>query len=810
MSYNTQESLCQQAAESFSVEGLALYIAERKGENARPIKGGAEWQVGNKAGSNSMHVRLCNGKAVATDWASDGRQKDAIDWIMELEGIRDVGEAARRAMEISGMRCDAPRAPQPQPDPQPAPQPLPTATFAMLRRGIDEADFVSWTQLRHLSMDTIRQLPGIGYWPRKAATMCTGRLTIYPHSVVFWGNGGAWAKAIPLGDDGYRDRDRTRHVTTHGSGQWLPCTPSIAHPLVVTEGETAALALMSCGIQAMPIKPDGDGMARIKGYIEAGHSLYIGYDADEAGRGFAADVARAFPQIPDISRLWQCGKKPNGETDPDPNGYIVAIRDRESARKEILSEMERARSEMAKKMESARVEKTSGKPEKPEKKKKQSPRDVCNAFFEGWKYDEFYDECVAPDGKRYSEDQAESLAYGATDADVTAIRNAIKNKVKYGIGNQINGLYEHVMQMAETCTDADRGAIERFCERMGFDAYESRRVRLWLYQVIGRAAIPGEKTDGMLVIVSHEGGMSKTNLFNAVSRAMTGNRKAAQPFAFRGTKDELLSLATNCVVIIDEIDKIFKKKDVSELKAIITLEGADIRDPYARSARARRFCAVFGATSNDLNPIPTGEGDARRYWVVEPKKQIDITTPECESMLREAARDVISELDAHAHEYDKNSVVGKIWVETKEEYRETVARNNGRKSSSSASIAIETAARYVAMQPDAPWKDAPCSQGSIASCVETGSLEPMQVPSAQGTWSHPMCNASEVSRLIGQRIGDRRKTARVFGVGKRSGFTWRDIIAEFVPESDTDSAQDNAQFGDYGDYNGGFAYYGGY
>lgn len=809
MSYNTQESLCQQAAESFSVQSLALYIAERKGENARPIKSGAEWQVGKKAGSNSLHVRMCNGKAVATDWAADGRQKDAIDWIMELEGVRDVGEAARRAMEIAGMRRDAqPRAPQPQPDPPPAP--IPDATLAILRRQIDTVEFVEWANSRHFSMYTIRQIPGIGYWPRKAATMFVGKLRILPNSVVWWDATG-WAKALPLADDGYRDHSDARTATTHGRGYWQPCDLSMQCPVVLTEGETAALALMSCGIQAIPLKADSSGIPRIRDMIARGFHILLGYDANPAGQRMTDDAQRAFPQLPDISRLWQCGKKPNGEPDPDPNGFVIAIDDNKKAMEIISAEIEKATADAQKRAETLRAEnEKKAQEEKPEKKKKPKPRDVCNAFFEGWKYDEFYDECVAPDGKRYTEDQAESLAYSATDADVTAIRNAIKNKVKYGIGNQINGLYDNVMQMAESCTDADRGAIARFCERMGFDAYESRRVRLWLYQVIGRAAIPGEKTDGMLVIVSHEGGMSKTNLFNAVSRAMTGNRKAAQPFAFKGTKDELLSLATSCVVIIDEIDKIFKKKDVSELKAIITLEGADIRDPYARSARARRFCAVFGATSNDLNPIPTGEGDARRYWVVEPKRQIDITTPECESMLREAARDVISELDAHAAEYDKNSVVGKIWVETKEEYRETVARNNGRKSSSSASIALETAARYVAMQPDAPWKDAPCSQGSIASCVETGSLEPMQVPSAQGTWNHPICNSQEVSRLIGQRLG-KRKTSYVYGVGKRSGFTWRDIIAEFLPpEEDNGNGGADAHFYDapisttYGRYYNGY------
>lgn len=809
MSYNTQESLCQQAAESFSVQSLALYIAERKGENARPIKGGAEWQVGNKAGSNSLHVRMCNGKAVATDWALDGRQKDAIDWIMELEGIRDVGEAARRAMEIAGMRRDA-RPIQIQTAPPAPPAPIPAATFAMLRKGIGEIEFAEWCNIRHFDIETIQKIEGIGYWPRKAATMFAGKLCIMPGSVVWWDRTG-WAKAIPLADDGYRDKRDRRNATINGTDQWQPCDLSMQYPIVLTEGETAALALMSCGIQAQPLKPTATGMARIRDMIARGYNIFLGYDADDAGRRATDDAQRVFPQLPDISRLWQCGKKPTGEPDPDPNGFVVAIDDRKRAREMIVAEMDKANADAQKRAETLRAEnEAKAQSEKQEKKKKPKPRDVCNAFFEGWKYDEFYDECVATDGKRYTEDQAESLAYAATDADVTAIRNAIKNAVKYGIGNQINGLYDHVMQMAESCTDADRGAIDRFCERMGFDPYESRRVRLWLYQVVGRAAIPGEKTDGMLVIVSHEGGMSKTNLFNAVSRAMTGNRKAAQPFAFKGTKDEMLSLATSCVVIIDEIDKIFKKKDVSELKAIITLEGADIRDPYARSARARRFCAVFGATSNDLNPIPTGEGDARRYWVVEPKRQIDITTPECESMLREAARDVISELDAHAAEYDKNSVVGKIWVETKEEYRETVARNNGRKSSSSASIALETAARYVAMQPDAPWKDAPCSQGSIASCVETGSLEPMQVPSAQGTWNHPLCNSQEVSRLIGQRLG-KRKTAYVYGVGKRSGFTWRDIIAEFLPpDEDNGDGGADAHFDDapisttYGGYYNGY------
>jgi hypothetical protein len=74
---------------------------------------------------------------------------------------------------------------------------------------------------------------------------------------------------------------------------------------------------------------------------------------------------------------------------------------------------------------------------------------------------------------------------------------------------------------------------------------------------------------------------------------------------------------------------------------------------------------------------------------------------------------------------------------------------------------------------------------------------------------HPTCNASEVSRLIGQRLGNRRRTARIFGVGKRSGFTWRDIIAEFLRDEDN-GAGDDARFEDapisttYGGYYSGY------
>lgn len=804
MGYTTQESLCQRAAEAFSAEDLAAYIARMRGENARPLKGGAEWMVGNKSGSNSTHVRMRDGKAVATDFAGDGREKDAIDWIQELEGIRDVGEAARRAMEIAGVRMDAP---QPRtPAPAPAPQPLPAALLSVLRRGIDTAEFVAWCTLRGISIDTVRQIPWLGYHPSASAAVQIDALRIHPRSLVFWGADG-WAKAVPLGDDGYRDKSATRHATIRGSGQWQPIMPSPSAPTILVEGETAALALLSCGVQAIPCKVGADSAQRIRDMMARGCDLYFGYDLDNGGAKLLDSARAKFPQIPDISALWAIGKRRDGTPDPDPNGYIIAIGDRDTARAAIETEIRRASDDMAARLQAERPQPAAQ--EKPEKKKKPKPRDVCNAFFEAWKYDDFYDECIAPDGKRYTEDQAESLAYKATEADVTSIRNAIKNAVKYAMGNQINGLYEHTMHMAESCTDADNGAIDRFCARMQFDPYEARRVRLWLYQVVARAVLPGEKTDGMLVVVSHDGGKEKTKLFNSVSRAMTQGRKAAQPFTFKGNKDEMISLATNCVVIIDEIDKLFKKKDVSELKATITLEGADIRDAYARSARPRKFCAVFGATSNDLNPIPAGEGDARRYWVVQPSVKMDITTPECESMMREAARDVIAELDAHAHEYDKNTVVGKLWVETEAEYKETVARNNSRKSSNSASIALENAARYVAAQPDAPWKDAPCSAASIAACVETGSLDPMRIPSAQGTWPHTVCNSADVGRIITARIA-KRTTARIFGVGKRTGYTWRAIIEEFLhDETAEDSDGSELHFADapenpYGGYYNGY------
>lgn len=809
MRCNKNDSLCQQAASAFSCEMLASYIAMRRGEVARPTKCGAEWQVGNKVGCNSTHVRMRDGKAVATDFAGDGREKDAIDWVQELEGIADVGDAARRAAEVAGLRLDASSSSSVAPvaAPQETADPIPQPMLATLAAGCDCESFRAWCALRGIDCDTVRRVGGVGYVPADGREMVWGKLWVTPHSVCFFSPDGTWAKAIPLGADGYRDKGKARHSTTHGQGQWQPIQPAAAAPTILVEGETAALAILSCGIQAIPCKAQGEAVGRIGDMMARGCRLYYGYDYDNGGQKLLETARKHFPQIPDISGLWKTGTKPDGTPDPDPAGFVRQTGNRDAVRMAVAAAIQAADAAMPRPPQPQPQAQPN---DAPEKKKKPKPRDVCDAYFNDWKYDEFYCECVAPDGMRYSEDQAEALAYDATGADVTSIRNAIKNKVKYAIGKQINGLYEHVLRLGETCTDADRGAIDRFCERMRFDAYESRRVRLWLYQVVARAAIPGEKTDGMLVIVSHEGGLQKTKLFNAVSSAMTNGRKGAQPFAFRGNKDELLSLATNCVVIVDEIDKIFKKKDVSDLKATITLEGADIRDPYARSARPRKFCAVFGATSNDLNPIPTGEGDARRYWVVQPTIPMEITTKECESMMREAANDVLTALEAHALEYDRNTTVGKIWVESVEEYKETVARNNGRKASSTASIAVECAARYVQSLPDAPWKDAPTSAAALASCVETGNLEHMRIPAAQGTWSHTICNSSEVSRLIGQRIGHKRKTARVFGVGIRSGYTWRDIIAEFLPdESGNDDPQ--TQFSDIPtDYGTGYDSYRGW
>lgn len=403
-------------------------------------------------------------------------------------------------------------------------------------------------------------------------------------------------------------------------------------------------------------------------------------------------------------------------------------------------------------------------------KKKASPRDLAAEFWRGWRFDTFTGRLCTPDGERTTLDEAAALCVRTIgDISLNMARETAQAWVRHNPAAQFDGLTERAAKLAAEYTPADAGAIERYAARCGFDEYETRRLRLWLYQVAARAFLRGEKTDGMLVLCSHAEGTGKTTFFNAISRAICGDDAAAVTFG-RGDDDLKIKMCMRSVMVLDEIDKLYAKKDVAEIKALITETSSFVRVPYDTDPKVRLNSAVFGATTNAESPIPSGEGEARRYWVIKLKLPIFFEGEwEPLAMMREACFLVKMAIEKAE---DRYSAVGKIWVPTPEEERETAQRNGGLKVDDASTLAIAAGVERLRGHLKAVW-DKPQSLKSLSVVFEVGNGAEI---GAYVQWDAPRARAAEIRRVIAARCT--RQTKRFCGEIV-SGYTLADLAAEF-------------------------------
>lgn len=412
------------------------------------------------------------------------------------------------------------------------------------------------------------------------------------------------------------------------------------------------------------------------------------------------------------------------------------------------------------------------------KKRNESPRAQARALCTGYRFDTVKREIVGAGGALYDLDTlAAKIARTNPAISLSGAVEAIRTMIVDNPAAQFDGLKERVCSLAKSYDEAtDGGAIDRYATRCCFDLYEARRLRLWLYQLCGRALIRGERTDCMLVLSGHAEGTGKTSFFNALSRVLIGHDAAA--FRFSGGKDEDICLSQVPIVVIDEVDKVLRKKDVAELKSIITTPSSYERGAYEAGAKHRLNCAVFGATTNDETPIPAGENEARRYWVLTVRESVAfLGMCEAESVMREAAYETKKALDQHAETYDPLKPDGKLWVQTPEEERETATRNQCRKTLDAPTMAIIAGVR--ALRHKDACKVYPLPLSSWANAFETGRAE-IVGGSLSDDWEPPRASAADIARIIKARCP--RRNERDKGA-QRAGYKYEDIAAAFYPQS---------------------------
>ena len=393
-------------------------------------------------------------------------------------------------------------------------------------------------------------------------------------------------------------------------------------------------------------------------------------------------------------------------------------------------------------------------------------------YWERLRYDTFADNYLdTATGKRHNIDYVG--AWIARDLEASSGRRVstaggidlVFKNVRQVEERCFDGLYERAQELA---SEGECGAIDEYCSRCGFDAYESKRLRLWLYQLAARAFIPGEKTDNILIFASRQQGIGKTWFCDMISQALCG----AGAFEYRkeAGKDARIMMSRASVARLDEVDVWTRKTDLATLKSLMTETQSIERAPYAHASEQRLYRAVLVGTTNKEDIIPEGEEMARRYWIVKPRQKMLIDLKTARALVAEACADVLACI-SHK-DYDASNPKCKIWLESETEIEQNTRRNARHKDHGSATSAIMVGAkllRALAYRESMELEDTLClGSREWAAVLTTGD---MTLLGSDKKFVPIKAGVKEVSNIITQRV---KRTKDKY---RNSGYCLRDIEA---------------------------------
>lgn len=144
-------------------------------------------------------------------------------------------------------------------------------------------------------------------------------------------------------------------------------------------------------------------------------------------------------------------------------------------------------------------------------------------------------------------------------------------------------------------------------------------LRKFLIACVARIFDRGCKVDTALILQGRQG-QFKSGFLEALASPSWFSDEAGDV----KNKDELIKMHRVWLIEWAELEKVFCKRDNSDIKAFLTTKNDRIREPYARAARALPRGFVIAGTTNESEFLgdPTG---SRRFWVIPVRVQkIDI------------------------------------------------------------------------------------------------------------------------------------------------------------------------------------------
>jgi len=259
--------------------------------------------------------------------------------------------------------------------------------------------------------------------------------------------------------------------------------------------------------------------------------------------------------------------------------------------------------------------------------------------------------------------------------------------------------------------------------------------RKWLISAVARTYEPGCQADYMLVLIGDQG-LRKSKFLSAIVPDPIYHREGLPK---SGDKDSLIALQ-GPVIVEDPDMSWFGAREISAIKAYITVRSDSYRAPYARIDEQHPRKCVFAGSSNEQEFLHDATG-GRRFWPIEIHTRISAEViEECEQVRAQWWSEAVAR-------YRR----GEMWYLTDEE--EVIAREIQEDHRESDTIE-EMLARRLAQ---------PVSPNAIAG------IESSQIVDGVLQWASP----SQIVYLLGMPVQDRGLQMRVSAALR--ALNWRKI-----------------------------------
>ena len=190
--------------------------------------------------------------------------------------------------------------------------------------------------------------------------------------------------------------------------------------------------------------------------------------------------------------------------------------------------------------------------------------------------------------------------------------------MKIAKDNQYNPVEEYLLDCHRThgqCGDFLQGFADRTLGAV--EPIHNILVVKFLVSAVARIFEPGCKVDSALILQGAQG-WGKSSFFQILASSDWFD----DSFGNASDKDERLKLHSAWLLEWAELETVFRRKDVSAVKAFITTKIDRIRPPYGRSIEFLSRRSVFCGTTNEAEFLsdPTGN---RRFWIVPMGRRLD-------------------------------------------------------------------------------------------------------------------------------------------------------------------------------------------